>query len=402
MKMIRFSKYVVLVIILTSVFGCDDAEMKAIDNGLYIQEAAPSNKFDQQMETQLIDEGEVVKTLTIRLVRAIEQDITVTLDIDQQLLDDYNQRNDANYQVLPEEFRSFEKEVTITAGDVSAPVVNLTIKPYTAPNGEAYAIPIRITSVEGPIEMKGNANHMLYLLTSPNKQKAVILQNSNTTQIRFKNEIPVDQWTIEYWLRVDNHNKWDLNGYVGLSNKWLRQYIYHDGSAPILFNQILPRYWADGVAQIAPTLQFHMDNPGFDMDSEEFWWPDIWYHIAYTYDGTQITLYKDGTKNVSKADTREHAFSSMTLAGGSFSYGGYSMQVEFAQIRLWKKCLTPTAIQDGMSRQISGNTDGLIGYWKCDEGSGKVLKDSSPNGNDITLDGTPKWSELYNFAHPND
>ena len=68
MKMIRFSKYVVLVIILTSVFGCDDAEMKAIDNGLYIQEAAPSNKFDQQMETQLIDEGEVVKTLTIRLV----------------------------------------------------------------------------------------------------------------------------------------------------------------------------------------------------------------------------------------------------------------------------------------------------------------------------------------------
>lgn len=64
--------------------------------------------------------------------------------------------------------------------------------------------------------------------------------------------------------------------------------------------------------------------------------------------------------------------------------------------------MTPTAIQDGMSRQISGNTDGLIGYWKCDEGSGKVLKDSSPNGNDITLDGTPKWSELYNFAHPND
>ena len=32
MKMIRFSKYVALVIILTSVFGCDDAEMKAIDN----------------------------------------------------------------------------------------------------------------------------------------------------------------------------------------------------------------------------------------------------------------------------------------------------------------------------------------------------------------------------------
>jgi hypothetical protein len=79
MKMIRFSKYVALVIILASVFGCDDAEMKAIDNGLYIQEAAPSNKFDQQIITQLVDDEEVVKTLTVRLVRAMDHDVTVTL-----------------------------------------------------------------------------------------------------------------------------------------------------------------------------------------------------------------------------------------------------------------------------------------------------------------------------------
>lgn len=92
MKMIRFSKYVALVIILTSVFGCDDAEMKAIDNGLYIQEAAPSNKFDQQIITQLVDDEEVVKTLTVRLVRAMDHDVTVTLDIDPQLLEEYNNK----------------------------------------------------------------------------------------------------------------------------------------------------------------------------------------------------------------------------------------------------------------------------------------------------------------------
>ena len=108
MKMIRFSKYVALVIILASVFGCDDAEMKAIDNGLYIQEAAPSNKFDQQIITQLVDDEEVVKTLTVRLVRAMDHDVTVTLDIDPQLLEEYNNKNEANYLVLPEEYRNFE------------------------------------------------------------------------------------------------------------------------------------------------------------------------------------------------------------------------------------------------------------------------------------------------------
>ena len=94
--MIKFSKYIVMGAILASVVGCDDADLSPIDNGLYIQEAAPSDKFDQQMETQLVDEDEVTKTLTIRLVRAIDQDVTVTLDIDQQLLDDYNQKNEAD------------------------------------------------------------------------------------------------------------------------------------------------------------------------------------------------------------------------------------------------------------------------------------------------------------------
>lgn len=398
--MIKFSKYIVMGIVLGSVVGCDDAEMKPIDNGLYIKEAAPSDKFNQQMETQLVDEDEVTKTLTVRLVRAIDQDVTVTLDIDQQLLDEYNQKNEANYLVLPEKYRSFEKTVTIPAGEVSAPVINLTIKPYTSPNGEAYAIPLRITSVEGPVEMKGNANHMLYLLTSPNKQKSIILKRGNKTSTTFSSEIPADQWTIEYWLKVDNTTGMETGKWVGLENKWFRQYIYHDGSAPITFNGILPRYWADGVAKIAPTLQFHLDGPGFDMDSNEFWWPDTWYHIAYTYDGEQIALYKDGALDVNKIDARDYTFSRITLADGDFSS---SMQVEFAQIRLWKKCLTAGAIKDAMSRQIPGDSDGLIGYWKCDEATGNTLKDSSPNGNDITINGTPGWSEkAFNFAHPNE
>lgn len=397
--MIKFTKYIVMGAILASVVGCDDADLSPIDNGLYIQEAAPSDKFDQQMETQLVDEDEVTKTLTVRLVRAIDQDVTVTLDIDQQLLDDYNQKNEADYQVLPQEFRNFEKTVTIPAGKVSAPVINLTIKPYTTPNGEAYAIPLRIISVEGPVAMKGNANRMLYLLTSPNKQNSIILKRGNKTATTFTSEIPADQWTIEYWLKVDNITGMATGDWVGLSNKWFRNYIYCDGSAPITFNGILPRYWADGVATIAPTLQFHLDNPGFDMDSNEFWWPDTWYHIAYTYDGEKIILYKDGAMDVEKVDARDYTFSRITLADGSF--GSY-MQVEFAQIRLWKKCLTAGAIQDAMSRQIPSDSEGLIGYWKCDEGTGNVLKDSSPNGNHITLNGTPAWSEQkFNFAHPN-
>jgi len=396
MKMIRFSKYVALVIILASVFGCDDAEMKAIDNGLYIQEAAPSNKFDQQIITQLVDDEEVVKTLTVRLVRAMDHDVTVTLDIDPQLLEDYNNKNEANYLVLPEEYRNFEKTVTISAGNVSAPVIDLTIKPYSSSNGEAYAIPIRITSVDGPIEMKGNANHLLYLLTSPHRQKAVIIKKGNRTVKTFSTAIPMEQWTFEYWVKVDNITGKPTGDWEGLGNKNFRARIFVPDSQPLTFSDLTLRYYADGANVQIPILQFQ--NSAGHFDTTGFWWPDTWYHIAYTYDGTTVTVYKDGVKDNSLANSIDWTFKSLSFAIGSF---GYEQQVEFAQIRMWKKCLSENVIKDNMSRQVAGDSDGLIGYWKCDEGTGNELKDSSPNQNHVTLGGTPQWSEQINFSHPN-
>ena len=396
MKMIRFSKYVALVIILASVFGCDDAEMKAIDNGLYIQEAAPSNKFDQQIITQLVDDEEVVKTLTVRLVRAMDHDVTVTLDIDPQLLEDYNNKNEANYLVLPEEYRNFEKTVTISAGNVSAPVIDLTIKPYSSSNGEAYAIPIRITSVDGPVEMKGNANHLLYLLTSPHRQKAVIIKKGNRTVKTFSTAIPMEQWTFEYWVKVDNITGKPTGDWEGLGNKNFRARIFVPDSQPLTFSDLTLRYYADGANVQIPILQFQ--NSAGHFDTTGFWWPDTWYHIAYTYDGTTVTVYKDGVKDNSLANSIDWTFKSLSFAIGSF---GYEQQVEFAQIRMWKKCLSENVIKDNMSRQVAGDSDGLIGYWKCDEGTGNELKDSSPNQNHVTLGGTPQWSEQINFSHPN-
>lgn len=396
MKMIEYSKYLALITALVVVFGCDDAKFPAIDNGLYIEEAAPSNTFGQQIEAQLVDEGDVTKTLTVRLVRAINQDVTVTLDIDSQLIEDYNQKNSASYELLPEEFRSFERTVTIPAGKASAPAIKLVIKPFTAPNNESYAIPVRITSVSGPVELVGNANHILYLLTSPNKQKALILKTGNMTSTTFGNDIPVTEWTIEYWIRMDNATGQPTGDWIGTANKPFRERIFRPNSSPIQFNNILLRYYPQGAKTIAPVLQCQLDGNFFN--TEEFWWPDTWYHIAYTYDGSTICVYKDGTLNNSKADTREFIFKNITLGANFVS----PMQVEFAQIRLWSKCLTDNVIQEGMSRQIPADSEGLIGYWKCDEGKGNILKDSSPNGNDITINGTPAWSKQYNFYHPND
>lgn len=250
--------------------------------------------------------------------------------------------------------------------------------------------------MDGPVEMKGNANHLLYLLTSPHRQKAVIIKKGNRTVKTFSTAIPMEQWTFEYWVKVDNITGKPTGDWEGLGNKNFRARIFVPDSQPLTFSDLTLRYYADGANVQIPILQFQ--NSAGHFDTTGFWWPDTWYHIAYTYDGTTVTVYKDGVKDNSLANSIDWTFKSLSFAIGSF---GYEQQVEFAQIRMWKKCLSENVIKDNMSRQVAGDSDGLIGYWKCDEGTGNELKDSSPNQNHVTLGGTPQWSEQINFSHPN-
>lgn len=399
MKMIQRFKYVVFAVAVFSMFGCNDADYSVIENGVYIAEAAPLDKFNQQIETKLVDDVDLNEKLTIRLVQPVNEDVVVTLELDAAMIDEYNEANSTSYQLLPADFMEMEKNATIRAGEISATTIPLIIKPFTTPNGEAYAIPVRISNVSGPVSVVGSANKILFLLTSPNKQTSVIMSGSET-QANFA-EIPTLAWTFEYWIKVNNKTGQATGSWEGDGNRAFRARIFGDNSAPIHLGgseSVLLRYWADGVKKIAPTLQCQLEGPYFD--SSEFWYPDTWYHIAYSYDGKVLTLYKDGVKDNSLEVEKTFNFNKLTFCS-SF---GWQMQVEFAQIRLWNKCLPANVIQDGMSRQISSDSEGLVGYWKCDEGTGKLLKDSSPNGNDITLSNytTVSWSDrVYNFAHPN-
>ena len=44
-----------------------------------------------------------------------------------------------------------------------------------------------------------------------------------------------------------------------------------------------------------------------------------------------------------------------------------------------------------LSGPIEGGEKGPVGWWRLDETSGTIARDSSGNGNDGTLQGSPQW-----------
>lgn len=385
--------------------ACNDAEYSEIENGVYIAEASPMDNYVQQVELQMVDEANVNRTFTVRMQRPASQDVQVKLEFDTTMIDAYNAKNSTAYQMLQAKYIDMpQMEAVIAAGQVSAPSLTMSIKPFTTPNQEQFAIPVRISSVVGA-QATGNGNKLLLLLSSPLKQKSVVLSARNSHTFNFKGDIAAPTWSFEFWLKVNNKTGQPTEPWFGTAAgdpyRRKRAQIFGDNSAPIHLSgteSVLLRYWADGVKKTGPTLQCQLDGPY--MDSSEFWYPDTWYHIVYTYDGKTLTLYKDGEVDVTKEVSKNFIFKTLSFCS-SF---GWQMEIELTQIRLWNKALTKNAIKDGMSRQLPDNSDGLVGYWPCDEGEGTVLKDHTSNGNDIDFgDKKPSWSgKVYNFAHPND
>jgi hypothetical protein len=61
--------------------------------------------------------------------------------------------------------------------------------------------------------------------------------------------------------------------------------------------------------------------------------------------------------------------------------------VQVSELRFWSVERTEAQIRDNMYG-IAPTTPGLIGYWKCNEGSGNTIADATGNENDAEIFGS--------------
>ena len=65
---------------------------------------------------------------------------------------------------------------------------------------------------------------------------------------------------------------------------------------------------------------------------------------------------------------------------------------QISEVRIWNKALTPEEINaPDHFYQVAAASDGLVAYWKFDEGAGKTIKDQTSYGNDLTVEKELKW-----------
>lgn len=196
----------------------------------------------------------------------------------------------------------------------------------------------------------------------------------NNDKLNFK-----DHFTIQIWVKPENFSK---NKYFPILSK----------------GNELSRYAL--TLRTDKNLLVKLNHTAVNMKDNEYQ-EDVWSHITLTWNGSELILYRNGIF-VSKNTYDKGLFVSKEddlIIGADFSEKTF-FEGSFDDIRLWNRTLEQSEIRSNINLSLKGDEDGLIAYWKMDEGKEDNLIDNSKSNINAKLVNTQNWkyssAPLYN------
>ena len=375
MKRITIKSYLLACVVLPMILaGCEDADYRVIDNAIYLNEASENGSAKVTVDPENV----TTTTLPVRMGQPVAGDVTAVLTIDPSILKEYNEANETSYEVLPEQYFSYDKEIKIQAGDVSAVPSEFKVKPYSNENGELYAIPVSLTEIQGPVSTIGLSSKFIILLDKPLIQSVPFMNTTNAVKPSKEGlwGVTTNEWSLEAWVQMDG---FDINN----------QAIFNSGSKD---HEVYIRF---GDAMI-PYNSLQVKTLGSQVNTVTLFEKDKWYHLAFVYNSSGLlSIYINGVLDVTlQTKGGPVRFDTMNMVS-SGSY--FRNNCQMAQVRLWKTAISQTQIQSNMYFAVKPADPNLIGYWKMDEGKGNAFADCTGHGYDLTAGGTLVWREHVRF-----
>ena len=118
---------------------------------------------------------------------------------------------------------------------------------------------------------------------------------------------------------------------------------------------------------------------------------NTWTHLTLTYNGSVLTLYRNGLAVATASISGAASFTTETLQIGGSQFGE-NFKGLIDEVRVHSRALTSTEIQAIFQQDSAVRESGLLAHWKFDEGKGTTASDSSGTGNVGTLLNGPLWA----------
>lgn len=369
--------FLLLAFAAAAVSSCKDADPvneHHFNNRLYVSSQPVCDDLlikDNQSETS--------REISYRIASPIEKDIQINLEAVPSLTAAYNLFYNDNATALDSRYYDIpEKTVMIRAGSILSNDIAINFKNTDElDKSRRYVLPVTILNASN-IDVLESRRTAYFIF----KGAALINVVANIRKIYF----PV-QWQSE----VGNLSTVTIEAL-------LRSEDWEDGRD----NPLSSIFGIEGSFLIRigdsdrPRDQLQLDGPGgkFPAPNKAPGLPvNEWIHIAIVYDATtgERLYYQNGELVASdNGATSSISLSDNCYIGKSFDNNRW-LPGEIAELRIWNVQRTAAQIAK-YPYNVNPASEGLIAYWKFNEGVGAQITDQTEHGNDITAEGgTPTW-----------
>ncbi len=371
--------HIALLLVVSMLVTCCDAEGDKFDYqkvGLLISgtEQVPVQRFT-------VEELPAAYAVTVKATRRCDHDVKVSLAVDPSLVSAYNAKHGTAYYAVPASSVSLENsEVLIKQGEALSTAAQ--VKVVSADDfieGATYVIPVTISQVTGGVDVI-ESSRTIFLQVSRIISFYSLENNQNaSSNYIFPDDkmVNLTNYTIEF--KVYSYRF----GNVGN----IKRVLAIEGKNEEEANMF--RFGENGSAG-GDILQWVL--PGGRCFSNTHFKTNRWYLVSCTYDGLTFKMYVDGVEDAQASGSgKATPFQRFELG---MSWGGYRssqfFQGRLCEVRVWNRALTASEIAMGFAG-VNAHSDGLVAYWKMNEGEGHIFHDATGHGYD--MDWTDTWRD---------
>lgn len=394
--------------VVSSAAGCQsDPDSHSFENKVFIS----ASSFNQQILVKT-DEGvkEMSSDFVISMAEPEQEDVSVQLRYAPELLDRYKLAYyDENAVLLPDnhcippDFSSVISAGNLSSSPVEFMFTGLDVLDYST----SYVYPVTIESTSG-ISVLESARTIYFVVKEASLINVVADISDNCAWPDWENFDKVadmETFTMEALVNATAfQNESSVHTIMGIEDVFLIRV----GDISIPKNQ-LQISTARIDVENNTTFRASVSNNSMQLK------PDRWYHIAVTFDKGIVNVYIDGklkgegdfasdavkvtsinfkVKHSDESDNQPRCF-----------WIGYSYDKNrpfngmISEVRVWDRVLSADEI-NAPSHFYKIRTDdaeqmeGLVAYWKFNEGTGNVIKDYSGYENDLKTQTSVVWKNV--------
>lgn len=417
-----------------SLAGCAKNADEVFENHVYFDRT--SEQTVTELSISIHDSFN--ETISAIIPRQAVNDITVKVGVDATRVEEFNTRYGENAVILPEGCYSFDRtEMKITAGNVTSPQMHVIFNNILKLDDKTtYVLPVVISEASVPIIDTRSVKYYLFKSSGiinivPNldgrmQTGGICLEDGNFIEFPWKKPEVVENLTA-FTYEAYAYAEFSTDGLPTQSIKKSDNYRTPDNMYSLMGTEsgILVRRWGNldnskwkadpslgQVDSITYALEVkNLKNPSDTREGIRL--PDFpdrkWTAFTLTYEQSDglVKLYYD-QKLVYTEDIGKKCPITIYPASSSESsfFVGHSNKCKIrwwpgcvTEVRIWNRALTAEEIAQPfhpywLDLDNGEEVNGLVSYWKLDEGTGTSFKDYSGNGNNGTADRVVNWQKV--------